>query len=158
MQIESKKEADLKERIAVLNQELSEVESRRTIQCSHCKKRTPISKGTIIEKFWHVPPSGCTGGDYWKHDEWLYFCNHCGNAERAYVGSLDKVQWSEGDKFSNIKQESLKKRRIQLYFFIEKYKRYFGERLEMYDERNMTIDELREDNYEREQRRKSMFE
>lgn len=57
--------------------------------CFACKGTTPLHRWTLSRLMYHVPPHGCTGGDYWVTEsldvsqlccpgckEWNYLYNH----------------------------------------------------------------------------------
>jgi hypothetical protein len=153
MNLQSPKERELSESIKFLEAERDEVRRKKTIKCEHCEKRTQIGKATIISENSYVRPYSCSGGDYWQFREYLFVCLKCCKTNRAYVGTWDRIKWSDGDKLSNISPESLKDPRVKLYFIINEYKRYFGEHLQSYDDLSGSLDDLRKKNEERKERR-----
>ena len=145
---ESKKEKELKEQIAKLQAELVNVRSNKTVLCQHCKKRTRLSKATAIRCYHYIAPYGCTGGDYWTFShEYSFYCAKCESFNRAYVGSWDKLDWSEGVTITNTHPKSLEEYRVHTYFLIDEHFRLFGEKLNNYKYGN-TIEEIREANKE----------
>mgnify|MGYP000318323032 CR=1 FL=1 len=149
MNIQSRKEKKLIESINLLEGQLDDVRAQRTITCTHCEKRTQIKKATIIKDNYYVQPSGCTGGDYWTFNEYLFYCSKCNNTNRAYIGSWDKLEWDGGGKITNIKPESQKEDRVKLFFLIKEYQQYFSEVLISYDDLNISLEQLRIKNKER---------
>ena len=105
---ESKKEKELKEQIAKLQSELTNVRGNKTILCECCQKRTKISKATVVRCHHYIQPHGCTGGDYWTFShEYYFYCTKCGNFNRTYVGSFDKKRWDENITIENTRPKSL---------------------------------------------------
>ena len=145
---ESKREKELKDQIAKLHLELITVRSNKTILCECCRKRTKLSNATAVRRYHYIEPHGCTGGDYWMFShEYLFHCAKCGASNRAYVGSWDKVDWSEDITVENTHPRSLKEYRVKTYFLIDKNYRLFGEKLDDFKYGN-TIEEIREANKE----------
>jgi len=134
--------------ISSLEEQKQTIKLRQMVTCPHCKKRTRISKATIIVDYFYVPPRGCTGGDYWNFNEYLYCCSKCNVNTRAYIGSWDK-DW----KTEELTLSALKEARVILFNFIKKNIEYFGEVLKSYDEKRLELDELRALNEERKERK-----
>ena len=150
IRLETKRERRIDEEIAVLEQERTDLLSRKTIKCPKCEKGTQLSKAILINKYHYVSPHGCTGGDYHTFNEYQYLCMKCEKITRAYVGSWDRIDYREGDKLANMTEESLKDPKVQMYFFISKHKNYFGETLSDYGYNYTTLDELRAHDKKRE--------
>lgn len=140
-------EQKLKQQINKIEQRIETIRSRKMITCPECKKRTAISKATIVEDYWYVRPSGCMGGDYWKFNEYWYCCSKCGKTSRAYI-----TTWDIDRETKEIKTAVLKEPRIVLFNFIKEHLEHFGEVLKSYDDGNLTLDQLREKNKERKER------
>lgn len=82
---------DLAEEKRELEYALKSIKGRKFAACSNncygkgCGKRTRIGKLTAINLFWHVQPSGCSGGDYWlSSNELQWDCPKCGHRNRCY--------------------------------------------------------------------------
>lgn len=57
-------------------------ELKKLILCNKCKFRCLIEELTLYQTHWHVPPRGCTEGDYWKEGECQFICYHCNTVNR----------------------------------------------------------------------------
>ena len=55
---------------------------KKQIPCAACKKRCSIRLLALYQTHWHVPPSGCSEGDYWKEGECQFVCYHCNVVNR----------------------------------------------------------------------------
>ena len=152
MKLETKREKRIGDEITALEQERNVLRSRKLVKCPKCEKGTQLSKAILIRKYHYIPPRGCTGGDYNTFGEYQYLCLKCGKLNRAYVGSWDRIDYHEGNKFDNMTEKSLKDPKVQLYFFIEKHESYFGEVLSDYEYGCETLDELRAKNEDRKEK------
>lgn len=56
------------------------------LRCGGCERPSALSEWTFRQAIWHVPPRGCTEGDYWKNDdpESRIVCPHCKKYFRIY--------------------------------------------------------------------------
>jgi len=71
-----------------------------------CEKRNQIKSTTYIQKWWYVPPSGCTEGAYWAESEGQWLCKHCGHINRLIFedeifAKLKKLFKEVVDKYDN---------------------------------------------------------
>lgn len=53
-------------------------------QCSHCSVENRFNETDLIDDQWHVPPHGCTGGDYMEHNEYQATCQYCSVINRFH--------------------------------------------------------------------------
>lgn len=74
--------ARVEKELLALRQEIAVARGRKTVQCNHCKKRTPVKRLTYIQEHYYVEPYGCTGGDYWKQSEGRFLCPFCNYENR----------------------------------------------------------------------------
>lgn len=59
----------------------------KLIRCAACGKNCRVGDWSFVQKFWYVPPHGCTGGDYWKPNEidtCDISCPRCGSRNYIY--------------------------------------------------------------------------
>jgi hypothetical protein len=88
---------------------------KKQIPCAHCRKRCLIANVTLYQTYWHVPPSGCSDGDYWREGECQFVCHHCNYAnrllfdqkydanKREYVSDKnDCFRWRYRQTFKNV--------------------------------------------------------
>lgn len=147
--LETAKEKELILEIAELTAQLNDLQASRRITCPACKKQTPLLKAILIEHYSYVPPSGCTEGDYHTLSEHEFYCGKCKTYNRAYVGRWDLKDRYGKVELDNIEPDRMKEPRVPLFFFIKKYKQYFGMILKSYNSKK-TIEELQEDHKEQE--------
>ena len=85
----------IEEKIAKLEKELEETTKQRNehlgqtaVICSKksCGKGFEIKDLTFLYPIYYVPPSGCTGGDYWSSDDndGYWVCPSCNTRNRLY--------------------------------------------------------------------------
>lgn len=85
-----RKLADVDAKRAKLLAELDASKRRTLVTCTRncygdgCGAKTQIGKLIYIQTRWHVPPSGCTEGDYWLDSEGQFDCPKCGHRNRLY--------------------------------------------------------------------------
>lgn len=60
----------LEKQKAKLSGKKSDILRNMLVKCVNCHKQSKICEWTFVQKYWYVRPSGCTEGDYWKHDEY----------------------------------------------------------------------------------------
>lgn len=63
-------------------------------KCARCRKDVDVEELTLIDKLYHVPPSGCTDGDYWTHSEYAFRCPHCNVINRLLGVSHERNRWA----------------------------------------------------------------
>ena len=61
---------------------------RMLLHCGGCKRRSKLSRWTLIVENYYVPPSGCTEGAYWTNSRSssAVRCPRCGYENRLYDG------------------------------------------------------------------------
>lgn len=99
MKIEEKIKAaqeNLNKLIATKNKQLS----NKTIPCSSCGFVHKIRDITLLDKQYYVEPSGCSGGDYYDHDEYNFVCENCRILNRLLFDHYH-LEWPHGRKFEN---------------------------------------------------------
>lgn len=137
------KVATLQKQIEDLEQQIVDTRANHFFKCPTCKKKTQVKKLTLIREHWHVPPHGCTGGDYWKFDQYHVVCHKCSTANRVY------------DKRPSYKPERWKGDNSK-FDFVREHESQFAERLDWYPipRYNDTIDlaRLRKEQEERRNR------
>lgn len=145
----SKREKEINLEIDSLYKEREEIKSRKTFKCTECGKRTQLKKLTVVKAHYYIRPYSCTGGDYWAFsNEYYVICPKCDVAVRAYTGTYD-----ESSAFAE--KSIADQKRIRLYYFIDEYYKYFGERLNMYEKsgiNSIDLDKLRAEKKETEKK------
>jgi len=64
------------------------------VECKRCHHSAPIGDVTLVSKLYYVEPVSCSGGAYWKLDEYAFKCPSCCVFNRL-------VNWAiGGDPFS----------------------------------------------------------
>lgn len=85
-----RKMADLDAERKKLLAELDASKRRTLVTCTSncygpgCGVRMQVGKLVYIQTKWHVPPSGCSAGDYWLNSEGQFDCPNCGHRNRLY--------------------------------------------------------------------------
>lgn len=77
IQVQTPAEKKLHEQINELHKQISDIKSRRTIQCPECKKRSPISSLIVIDHMSY------DGWDWEFDDNMSWFCPKCGTQHQA---------------------------------------------------------------------------
>jgi len=122
------REKQIEEEIKILEEESFQIKARRTIKCSHCEKRTPIRKVTVLAHNHYISPTGCMGGDYWvSSKQFTWWCPKCGEWNKAHDG---------GDN-------PYSQRTTPLYKWMSIHRPHFAEVLQYHNERDITMEELR---------------
>lgn len=65
----------------------SDILRNKLIKCANCGKQNKVREWSFVQKYWYVPPHGCTGGDYWKpheHDTCDIMCPKCASKNYIY--------------------------------------------------------------------------
>ncbi len=73
----------LREKVAKLVEEQSDLYSRTTVTCANGHPHE-IRDLVYLQTHWYVSPHGCTGGDYHRPGEGQYVCPTCGKYNRLY--------------------------------------------------------------------------
>lgn len=100
----SNREKEIANELQLLNIENDEIQRRKMWRCYGCFKRTQISKITIIQDHWYVPPRGCTGGDYWNTSNEVYVpCPKCNTINRicdtfVQIRNVSPIKTINGNK------------------------------------------------------------
>jgi hypothetical protein len=69
---------ELTERLSVLHRQEIEAIKEVSLKCGHCNYTQKIRSTPILQYSGYVKPHGCTGGDYYKaHDELYFLCPEC---------------------------------------------------------------------------------
>ena len=90
LQKTERKISKAEEKLKLLRKERDFLLSQTSVLCTNsvygkgCGKETEIRDLVYIQTHWYVPPSGCTGGDYWNEGEGQFACPHCGRLNRLY--------------------------------------------------------------------------
>jgi hypothetical protein len=79
---------------------------KKQIPCASCKRRCLISSTTLYQTHWHIPPRGCSGGDYWKEGECQFICKHC-NVVNRLLADAEKENVFKS-KYSTLFKEVVK--------------------------------------------------
>ena len=73
------------EQVAILKDlEITVLKQITFVQCRQCGAKHSIGDLMYIQTHWHVPPSGCTDGDYYLSGEGQWDCPSCGSCNRLH--------------------------------------------------------------------------
>lgn len=110
---------ELRQQICELEAARDDLDGRTLVQCltsNHgigCGAKFQIRKLQYLRTHRHVPPRGCSEGDYWKEGEGQFVCPKCGVRNRllAMLGQPGHDQAREDvcrlkKLFASIKDES----------------------------------------------------
>ncbi|KKL63945.1 hypothetical protein LCGC14_2170000, partial [marine sediment metagenome] len=59
-------------------------------KCDMCNKVQKLGGKQVFNHEWYIPPSGCIGGDYWKHGYYYVVCD-CGRRIEIAKQNIDDV-------------------------------------------------------------------
>lgn len=97
--------AFVKETLRVAETQLNSVLGETKIQCVQnnygegCNRWHQVNALTYIQTHYYIPPSGCTGGDYWNNGEGQWYCPKCNHRNRLHnMSEVQKIKKS----FKNI--------------------------------------------------------
>jgi len=75
---------------------IDERNKEKEIKCSGCNNYHKISALDAIQTHWHVPPEGCSGGNYYKEGELQFICPDTNIINRLLFNDYD-IPWNQRD-------------------------------------------------------------
>lgn len=92
--------------VSEIRERINQRNARRKIECASCGEFHMIKDLNAIQKHGHIPPRGCTEGDYWVEEELNYICPDCGIRNRLLFDNYGlhpdqrgKVQFDPEEQF-----------------------------------------------------------
>lgn len=77
-----------------LNEDKDEILKLETLGCKSCGTDVAISTLTLYDVQAYAEPYGCTGGDYWFHQEYQWVCPDCQKNHRVWKSAGNYTQIS----------------------------------------------------------------
>ncbi len=73
----------------------------RELTCLRCNSNHKIKELVHIQTYWHVPPHGCTGGDYEVAQEGYFICPDCNIRNRLLSSNEYSIDHDERNSTKN---------------------------------------------------------
>ena len=109
------KELDnLRQKEAGILANIDERNKKKNIACEGCHKSHQIKSLTLIQTYWHVPPRGCTEGDYWNEGEMQFICPEMNVVNRLLFDN-DDIPYEERQDYDNDPEEQFKRNYRSLF-------------------------------------------
>lgn len=126
------REQEINSEITILKIEAELIRSRRMWACPSCKKRTQLSKLTLIQDHYYIEPYSCSGGAYWSTCKEVFIpCPKCETVIRicdSFVQTQRNIHIND-DK---------------MYEFVINHCSHFSERLDYYGKFTPNYNEVEE--------------
>ncbi len=80
---------------------IKKARGHRELTCLCCDSIYKIKDLIYIQTYWHIPPHGCTGGDYWVQGEGYFICPNCNVRNRLLSSNEYSLEYEDRNTMKN---------------------------------------------------------